>query len=69
VALDEAIKPSQQSASDARIQNLLLLDLAGAFEDRLQTGEELVGRPNGIGQNLRGGEIVFLRVAFLGWMP
>jgi hypothetical protein len=50
-AADKARKPSQQSAFDPRNQDLLLLDVAGGFEDRLQAGEELVGRLDRVGQN------------------
>src|SRR5260370_25029926 len=67
---EETITPtSHQPAFDPRNQELLLLDMAGGFQDRLQAGKEPVCRLDRVSQHFRSGQIVFLRLGLLGWVP
>lgn len=56
---------SHQPAFAPRNQNLLLLNEAGGFQDRLQTGEEALGRLDRVGQDQGGGQVVVFRLSFL----
>jgi hypothetical protein len=57
--------PSYQAAFGPGDQNLLLLDVASGFENRLQGGKKPVGRLDRVGKNFRGGQVILFRVTFL----
>src|SRR5260370_32446827 len=63
---EETITPtSHQPAFDPRNQELLLLDMAGGFQDRLQAGKEPVCRLDRVSQPFRSWQIVFFPLGFL----